>query len=168
MSVLDRTMSAKTDLIALVRSHADPDELQGVMGILDEAIDGIVTTPDTEIAVNMMLRWLCPPPCEQIGDNFWATPAGQYLAQARYAVYADQLITKADAARILYGGSEARHLMAVEHRIKTGELRTVRKPNKAFTNRRPSSRRVGGKLGEPKGAWLVFAEDVQKLKEKLG
>jgi hypothetical protein len=82
-------------------------------------------------------------------DAWTHSPLMQLLASVTYWLYQDDLITNAEAARILYGASNDTLLARVRRAIERGELRHYWRPGRA----------------SPQYAALVRRSDVERLKQ---
>jgi hypothetical protein len=94
-------------------------------------------------------------------EEFWASPAGQYVAETQFNLYRDDLITKADAAKLLYGDASAANLMKVTRLAERGAIRRIRRPESAYKHRRAEDNRET--KGEARRAWLLVRSDVERL-----
>ncbi len=133
--------------------------------IMDEllAIDaGLLLTPNRilKIMVDDVLNVLCPHPCAAILESFWETEAGQLIAQAQQLLYAEDYITTADAARMIYGKADAHAIMSVQHLVDNGAIKRYRRPTRDIKSR-PVANRVTEK--RTSRAWMLRRSEVESL-----
>lgn len=83
---------------------------------------------------------------ETLPDGFWLSELGQAIMRARVILSGDELITRAEAARRMYGEASKRNLMRVKHLSDAGRLTPYRDPS-----------------AEPSRSGLVSAREVKKL-----
>lgn len=117
---------------------------------------------DVEAALDTVLVAICPPPCKMsmIDPAWWDTPAGEIISAAQYWLYADQLISPAEAARRVYGDSLAKSIVGVERYVAAGKIRRVRRTDATFSWRR---KEWAGSSQKKKQGWLIFANDVENV-----
>jgi len=147
------------------RGYAE-DRLCRIKAALELAQEGVkakeppadIVAAFVEAAVNDALAGICGPECE-IKESFWDTSSGQLVATAQYWLYQDDLITASEAAKILFGNSSERFLMAVRHLSISGELPRYRRPDILLS--RPPRRDVTGRSSR---SWLYRKSEVEALR----
>jgi hypothetical protein len=120
-----------------------------------------------ETALNDTMQTLCPEPCAGIKPTFWDSPAGQMIAQAQFWLWGDEYISRADAARILFGDASVRSLAALRWFIDDGQLNTYRRPNKERGQLRTQKNRATnkGEYTSPR-TWVLRRSEVKALAER--
>lgn len=98
-----------------------------------------------ESALHDTLAALCPEPCAGIKPTFWASAAGQLIAQMQFWLWGDEYISRVDAARILFGDTSNRSVANIRFFVKDGQLPTYRRPNREMGQRRSAKKRATAK-----------------------
>lgn len=113
---------------------------------------------EIENALNLMLDNLCPSPCKEIDPDFWNTEAGELVAGAQYALYGEDYIGLAEAARMLYGVEKPaqREIQRVKHMAEAGKIKLYRKPLSAHTSRRKNAVRSNR-------LWVVRKSEIESI-----
>jgi hypothetical protein len=110
---------------------------------------------EVEQAVEQMLAVLYTPldggPCIVPRDAWTRSPLMELLASVTYWLYQDDLISIADAARVLYGTSTDAVLVRVRRMIERGDLRHYWRPGREHKQR----------------SFLVRRSEVERLKQAL-
>ena len=80
------------------------------MGVSQDGALVLCDDLDSEEADRVELAWetirhvLCPPTCKgEVSDEFWASMAGQYVADALWRIYESQAVNLSEAIRVLRG-----------------------------------------------------------------
>lgn len=125
-------------------------------GAIDRATADPAFVHEVEAAVEQILQVVYQPldggPFIVPRDAWTRSPLMRLLASVTYWLYQDELISPADAARLLYGSSNDTLLARVRRAIERGELRHYWRP---------------GRERKSAAAFLVRRSEVERLKQTL-
>ena len=124
-------------------------------GAIDRATADPGVVHEVEAAVEQLLLVLYQPldgrPFFVPRDAWTASPLMRLLASVTYWLYQDELMSMADAARLVYGASDQTPIARIRRAIERGELRHYWRPGREHKQR----------------SFLVRRSEVERLKQTL-
>lgn len=165
-TLLNQQPDSLRDLLGKIISA---DEVDFVLHVLKFAAD-LMTDDKTgnyaklEAAVKLAYQAVCPPPCQGIDPAWYQTEDGMLLAEAEFYLYQDELITISEAAKLLYGGTEKKHLMVINRLTQSGKLRVYNRPESDYRFHRAEVKNPNIK---PRSR-LVNRSDVENIRLSKG